>query len=602
VPFEPWAEADPDEPALAVPPVAVEPLELWVEADPEPDELAFALPLIAEDALEPWAEPEPDELALALPPLAEELFEVEADPVPEPEPLALALPLVPVEAVEPCAEPDPDELVFELPPVAEESFEVEVEADPEPEPEPLAFALPLVPEEALEPWAEPELDEPAFAVPLVPDEAPEPWAEPELDEPAFAVPLVPDEAPEPWAEPELDELVVGVPLVPVDALDPGVEVAAEPELPVFVVPFAAEVALEPCAPVDAAPDELAFDPLPAVDDEFDVLPLDWGADWLWPAFACHQFPLVELAELPEFCDVDGVPVDVSEVGLVFADVFDALCVLAVPPLTLGWTVIEGWIVIVGCTLMTAAAIALALFLPWDRWPGVIPVGVTARAWLAGLAVWTGTTRTWAARWSGTWCRAESRTRPSRSSRVAPNSTRRRVVVLRLPVLTASWIDMAPPGQNVQRFAWSRTLLPATSTALRTDVRLVAIGNQPPSLEKNLDSRLTVVLTAQPGQEASTAKQLRVSTFRPRPRSADRMSSNIHVARSHPIRTLVQPHHDQLRRECAKNSDFSPRDHECMNNGFSGLVQNGVRHRCAKHPSGRSGNGPRPPFVPGRFWV
>jgi hypothetical protein len=30
-----------------------------------------------------------------------------------------------------------------------------------------------------------------------------------------------------------------------------------------------------------------------------------------------------------------VPVDVSEVGLVFADVFDALCVLAVPPLTLG---------------------------------------------------------------------------------------------------------------------------------------------------------------------------------------------------------------------------------------------------------------------------
>jgi alginate O-acetyltransferase complex protein AlgI len=37
----------------------------------------------------------------------------------------------------------------------------------------------------------------------------------------------------------------------------------------------------------------------------------------------------------------------------------------------------------------------------------------------------------------------------------------------------------------------------------------------------------------------------------------------------------------------------------------GLAQNGVRHRCAKHPSGRSGNGPRPRFEPGRiidsFW-
>jgi hypothetical protein len=31
---------------------------------------------------------------------------------------------------------------------------------------------------------------------------------------------------------------------------------------------------------------------------------------------------------------------------------------------------------------------------------------------------------------------------------------------------------------------------------------------------------------------------------------------------------------------------------------SGLVQNGVRHRCAEHPSGRSGNRPRPRFEPG----
>ena len=50
----------------------------------------------------------------------------------------------------------------------------------------------------------------------------------------------------------------------------------------------------------------------------------------------------------------------------------------------------------------------------------------------------------------TWCTDESSTRPSRSSSVAPNLTRREVD-LRLPVLTASWVDMAPPGQNVQRY-------------------------------------------------------------------------------------------------------------------------------------------------------
>jgi hypothetical protein len=48
-------------------------------------------------------------------------------------------------------------------------------------------------------------------------------------------------------------------------------------------------------------------------------------------------PVVELvvpAE-PELFDVETVPAGASEVGLVFADVFDALSVLAVPPLTLG---------------------------------------------------------------------------------------------------------------------------------------------------------------------------------------------------------------------------------------------------------------------------
>jgi hypothetical protein len=50
--FDPWAEAVPDELALALLPVAVELFEVEVDADPEPDE-AFALPLVEEDALEP---------------------------------------------------------------------------------------------------------------------------------------------------------------------------------------------------------------------------------------------------------------------------------------------------------------------------------------------------------------------------------------------------------------------------------------------------------------------------------------------------------------------------------------------------------------------
>jgi hypothetical protein len=78
-----------------------------------------------------------------------------------------------------------------------------------------------------------------------------------------------------------------------------------------------------------------------------------------------------------------LPAGVSEFGLVFADVFDALCVLAVPPLTFGWTLIEGSMLIVGCTLMTAVALAEAR--SWARLPGVAAVGITTRAWLAAFA-------------------------------------------------------------------------------------------------------------------------------------------------------------------------------------------------------------------------
>jgi hypothetical protein len=63
---------------------------------------------------------------------------------------------------------------------------------------------------------------------------------------------------------------------------------------------------------------------------------------------------------------------------VFAAVFDALCVLAVPPLTFGVTVIVGWMVIIGSTLTTFAAIAMLLFRAWARCPDVIAIGVAAR--------------------------------------------------------------------------------------------------------------------------------------------------------------------------------------------------------------------------------
>jgi hypothetical protein len=104
---------------------------------------------------------------------------------------------------------------------------------------------------------------------------------------------------------------------------------------VFVLPFAADAALDPWVMADADPEALVLDPLSALDDEFDVLPPACDADRFCPTFACHQFPVAVLVVLPEPGDGDSVPAGESEAGLVFADVFDALWVLAVPPLTLG---------------------------------------------------------------------------------------------------------------------------------------------------------------------------------------------------------------------------------------------------------------------------
>jgi hypothetical protein len=55
----------------------------------------------------------------------------------------------------------------------------------------------------------------------------------------------------------------------------------------------------------------------------------------------------EFVVLPEVCDPADETGDVEVVGAVLADVFEELCVLDAPPLTVGWTAIEGWTLIVG---------------------------------------------------------------------------------------------------------------------------------------------------------------------------------------------------------------------------------------------------------------
>jgi hypothetical protein len=61
-------------------------------------------------------------------------------------------------------------------------------------------------------------------------------------------------------------------------------------------------------------------------------------------------------------------------GVALAMVLDALCVLAVPPLTLGWTLISGFRLMVGEKLMIAVAIARSCpdrIRPWP-WPEELP--------------------------------------------------------------------------------------------------------------------------------------------------------------------------------------------------------------------------------------
>jgi acyl-coenzyme A synthetase/AMP-(fatty) acid ligase len=132
------APEPPVEPAVEVPPLFEQPVELAVfEAQPEPEQ-PYAEP---ELAFEPIAEPEPE-----LEPVAEVVVEhePELEPVPEPEPIVEQVARVepmfePLRPPEPEPEPEPE-------PVAETVFEPsylpELVAEPEPEPEPELVAEP----------------------------------------------------------------------------------------------------------------------------------------------------------------------------------------------------------------------------------------------------------------------------------------------------------------------------------------------------------------------------------------------------------------------------------------------------------------------------
>jgi hypothetical protein len=84
------------------------------------------------------------------------------------------------------------------------------------------------------------------------------------------------------------------------------------------------------------------------------------------AGSLHHCVADVLELLVEGCDVATDPAGVKELGVELADVLEELCVLDVPPLTVGWTLMAGWMVIIGCTLITAAATADAVFLPCAR--------------------------------------------------------------------------------------------------------------------------------------------------------------------------------------------------------------------------------------------
>jgi hypothetical protein len=53
----------------------------------------------------------------------------------------------------------------------------------------------------------------------------------------------------------------------------------------------------------------------------------------------------------ELCEAEPVPAGVDGAGVELADVLEELCVLDVPPLTVGWTLMPGWTLMAGWMLI-----------------------------------------------------------------------------------------------------------------------------------------------------------------------------------------------------------------------------------------------------------
>ena len=141
-------------------------------------------------------------------------------------------------------------------------------------------------------------------------------------------------------DPDLVELDPWVELDPDPVeLDPCVELDADPVELVFASPVEAVDELESWVWVEPELSELGFDPPPVLAVVFDLFSLVCEPEPLIARMACHQVS-VEILLMPDAEDEVVLP-GVVGVEVVLAAVFDALIVLAVPPLTFGCTLIAG---------------------------------------------------------------------------------------------------------------------------------------------------------------------------------------------------------------------------------------------------------------------
>jgi hypothetical protein len=110
--------------------------------------------------------------------------------------------------------------------------------------------------------------------------------------------------------------------------------------------------------------------------------LEGVPDVLCPVHHCVEKDVVELPDVwePE-TETGGVRV----VGVVLADVLEALCVLEVPPLTVGWTLMVGWTLIEGWTVIMGDAVAVLPLMRSSRPRPRCPCRAVCARWCAGIA-------------------------------------------------------------------------------------------------------------------------------------------------------------------------------------------------------------------------